>query len=703
MKSSTVYLLLALIYGYLPSLTQVVEAGASATISDGETLAKDGLIKAAVATPETKDMSSSPILRVGEKGNEDFKSEIEEIHLTPSRPGVRKAENSGWKVLDGIKERYFQVTEAIKRFGKKINERFQVIANRLGNALKRGVTKSAAFQEAAENFIMQFDNAKNFDQKLVILKASLENLLQGAERRSRAEFQEWAVAYAAIMKLEEFQLEHLKLESELEHGLNDLQTRAYFSQNWMKRKSKLVEPLEELQRDLQSRREKFINNGYFDRVELEIEQAPWDLEILWPRGRVLDIPGEKLQQWFSFSDSISEKYQILASPDIRNDLQQFKDTMEKLKKMVSKSNKETTSKEKTAATVLLAYVYELTERQRGRSPEAFLFTQQLISDLAHQRHTMFRPNRRRLWIEIKGEPPKALPPGLDLRFLSQPTYNELSPEFRIRLDTFKKHFDQAVKDDSGMKVHNQVLVLGTSLEDLHHHPTQRNPLEFKVWAKVYAQIMKEFETDYGRSPHLQHLKLEAVMEYGLLNLRVLAKSLSPNGKDYFPPMLPLVTLQVRLSKRLKINGKNGWIRRFKHELGDTPWDMEILFPEDKLLDYLGKARLEEWLSRDPVIRQKLQFLSSKRSDKEYSAFETTIDNLEKMAKKYNPETSAEQKTAASALLAYASESIKDPDNGLPLTAQEAQLMEQRRPSYRVDPKRIRCFPANFHRLNEFSL
>ncbi|MBW0463115.1 hypothetical protein O181_002830 [Austropuccinia psidii MF-1] len=228
--------------------------------------------------------------------------------------------------------------------------------------------------------------------------------------------------------------------------------------------------------------------------------------------------------------------------------------------MVSKANKETTSKEKTAATVLLAYVYELTERKRLDSPEKFIFTHKMMNDLAHQTESMFLPNHRRIWIEIKGEPPKASPKELDLKFLTDPKYNKLDAESRRRLNNFKELFDQAAKDDSGMKVDNQVKVLRDSLRALHQNAAEPNPEERKAWEEVYAQIMKEYKTKNGRSQYVQHLKLEAVMQYGLLGLPALAKE-------------PLLDLQERLYKRLQLNGSNGWIEMFKFELEDTPWDM----------------------------------------------------------------------------------------------------------------------------------
>ncbi|MBW0463114.1 hypothetical protein O181_002829 [Austropuccinia psidii MF-1] len=121
------------------------------------------------------------------------------------------------------------------------------------------------------------------------------------------------------MKLNEFRLQPLELESEMEHMLNDLQTSAYYSQNFFRKLVRTIQPIADLQRGLQLRRDKFINEGYLSRVKIEFEDAAWVmgrhlqfsssffkssfqksqsdhgptyLEILWPRGRLLDIPGE---------------------------------------------------------------------------------------------------------------------------------------------------------------------------------------------------------------------------------------------------------------------------------------------------------------------------------------------------------------------------------------------------------------------------
>ncbi|MBW0502188.1 hypothetical protein O181_041903 [Austropuccinia psidii MF-1] len=705
MKSITVFLLLASIYGCLPSLTQVVKAGSSAPLSDGQTLATDVITKSAVATDETQDISNSPILKVGEQAsNQKFKSDIEEIHLEPSRLGARKTKNSGWKVLDRVKQGYLEVVGAVKRLGRNLHERLQLLLNRFRNALQRRLTKPVSFQKDTEYFILQFERGRDLKKKIKVLKASLAKLLKGAESRSRAEFEAWSVAYAEIMGLKKFQIQHLKLESEMEHGLNDLQTRAYFSQDSTKRTPYAIQPVVDLQRELQARREKFIEEGYLSRVEHEIKDTPWDLEILWPRGRLTDMSGVNLREWFSFSDTIYKEFQRLTDSDVRQDYVCFKGLVRKLKEMASKANDQTSSKQKMGAIALLACVYELMKEQRNSSLFSFMgiqFVRKMMEDFAQETTSVFRPNFRRIWITVKGEPPKAPPQELDLGFLTKGTlYNDLGSDFKTRLNNFKTVFDRAVKDDRGTKVDNQVKVLQNSLESLKHEPYQRNPSEFKAWAKVYAQIMKDFKTEDGRSQYLRHLKVEAVMEYGLLNLQVVAKSLAPSGEHYLPCMEPLVDLQVRLSKRLQLNGQNGWIRRFKSELGDTPWDMEILYPEDRLLDYLGKERLEQWFQSDPLIHTKFQFLSLPRSEDQFNFFMAAIATLEAMAYRRNPETTVEQKTLAVALLAYAYESSKEPEDGLPLTAQEAEVLKNKQASYTRN-RTLDCFKANRQRLKDF--
>ncbi|MBW0463116.1 hypothetical protein O181_002831 [Austropuccinia psidii MF-1] len=107
----------------------------------------------------------------------------------------------------------------------------------------------------------------------------------------------------------------------------------------------------------------------------------------------------------------------------------------------------------------------------------------------------------------------------------------------------------------------------------------------------------------------------------------------------------------------------------------------------------------EWLQSDPLIKEKLSFLLSQRSEDQYDAFKTTIKHLEAIAPKYNSGTTAEQKTAAIALLACAYESIKDPKNGLPLTPREISFLRRTYPLYTLGVHPA-SFPANLQRLSK---
>ncbi|MBW0521963.1 hypothetical protein O181_061678 [Austropuccinia psidii MF-1] len=673
MSATKICLLLALICVSLrvdcsPHKAQVVDISTlkeSQEALEGSDMRVGG--KEAYGTSWVENPSSLPDPQKG-----DDKQNILNMERTgpdPSKPEVKQEAKRGWKALKGLKERYASAKEAAAKFRQKFLERLKFMSSEL-NHLK-------VYFNAVCVWTARWRNAFKREPTKP-LKESLTNLRKRANDRSGAEFKAWANTYAEIMKVEEFQLQHLGLESEMEHGLNDLQTQASYYLNYKLIFTKKMKPLADLQFKLQSRRESYKNSGYLSRVEHEVKDIPWALEILWPHGKLLDNPGpETLREWFkSLDDPIYEKYQILMDAETRYYTQKFIQNLEKLKKLAAKTSIATTSKQKTAAIMLLAYAYESTKDVRGlKIPHTTtLATQKMVEKMAYDTISTFGPNFQRIRNEVEGEVLRPPPKELDLTFLNADTsYNELGPELKKQFDDFKIQFDGAVKAESPKRVHKQVKVIENSLKALQQQPAQRHPAEFRAWAEIYTQIMIGPGSKDGSNQLLKHLKLEVAMQYGLLNLRSLA-----NG--------PLTELQAQLAQRLESNSKNGWISRFQSELDDNPWDMEILWPSGRLLDYPGKEKLEEWFQLDPLIKPKFVFLASQRSQDDLERFKDVIDLLETEAKENNHKTSVEQKTAAIGLMSYAYESVENQAGGLLISPMEANWLQHKFQTYGMAQK-----------------
>ncbi|MBW0491726.1 hypothetical protein O181_031441 [Austropuccinia psidii MF-1] len=703
MRLKDVSIVFALVYPSfyatcIPAELKTIESMPSTVTQDAKALANSNILTDGTEAHGNMNVDNSHSMQQSEIGCEQkLTVDTEKTRFASSKPEAREQDRSAWNVFDVIRKQYEYVKKISRKVVENLHQCFQFLANRVKTPFKPETTKPEVFRGEIKDFKLQYGLSKEPNYQAFVLRNTVAKLCVGIDDRSPAEFRAWAEVFTEIMKLKEFKLQHLELESEMEHALNDLvETEA--RTGWKTKFSNKRKPLIDFRKQLQVRRRKFMTEGYYSRAKYEIKTAPWASEILWPQGKLLDAPGKNsLDSWFCVTNFISDEHRILKSLQAEYSIEIFKESMNKLKNKASKTNSEATSKEKTAATTLIAYVYESSQNPgKGLkvSPEGAVFTKNMMEDLSRNTIPMLRPNLQRIRIELGKEPNYA--PSERLKRMPCLV---LSRKSKKGLDNFKELFEQAVKDDSGTKVDNQVKVLRESLEALRQNPTKRDPAEFKAWATIYAHIMKEFKTKNGRSQYLQHLKVEAVMQYGLLNLQVLAKTLAPVGQEYLACMQPLVILQERLFKRLQFNGTNGWITRFMPELDDTPWDMEILYPERKLLDYLGKEKLEKWFQLDPLIADKFLFLSSARHIKAFSAFKTQISQLEEMARDYNRETTAEQKTAAIALLSFAYESLADPTQGIDLSSEEAPFLEGRFLFYatEVEPQ---LFAANNNRLSQ---